>query len=282
MDDLDNTLATLLVKPEPPIEAINGSRGRLQDRMRGRRARRRIGWLAPGLALATAAAAVVAVIATGVTTPAGAPVSGREVLLMAAVSAERAPEGSGDYWHVTRKWSDPEMPQEESWTSRDGQRWSKGEPGDPPNSVVTDPAPLALKGAKVTFEDLDRLPTDPEALKARIDELPGDDSGLPASEERNLSLIALITELPAPSEVRSAAFRALATLPEVKRTGTVDNGEELLIADPDGEVEIKLVIDPDNARVMRTNYLLADDGSIAGDPAGFISVTTGWTDQPPQ
>ncbi|MFD1540403.1 CU044_5270 family protein [Nonomuraea guangzhouensis] len=280
MDDLDSTLATLLAKPEPSTEAINGSRDRLNKRMRGRR---RVGWLVPGLGLATAAAAAaVAVIATGVTAPAAAPASAREVLLMAAVSAERTPEGSGDYWHVTRKWSDPEMPQEESWTSRDGRRWSKGEPGDPPDAVVTDPAPLALKGVKVTLEDLDRLPTDPEALKARIDELPGDDSGLRASEARNLSLFALITELPAPSEVRSAAFRALATLPEVKRTGTVDNGEELLIADPDGKLEIKLVIDPDNARVMRTNYLVADDGSLAGGPVGFISVTTGWTDQPPQ
>lgn len=201
---------------------------------------------------------------------------------MAAVSAERTPEGSGAYWHVTRKWSNSDIPQEESWSGRDGGRWSKGEPGDPPDAVVTDPAPLTLKGAKVTFEDLDRLPTDPEALKARIDELPGGDSDMAASDQRSFSLIALITELPAPSEVRSAAFRALATMPEVKRTGTVDDGEELLIADPDGEPEIKLVVDPDTARVMRTNYLLADDGSLAGDPAGFISVTTGWTDQSPQ
>lgn len=285
MDDLDNTLAALLAKPEPSAEAIDHSRGRLQDRMRGRRTGRRIGWLAPGLGLATAAAAAVAVIATGVITPAGAPVSGREILLMAAASAERMPEGSGAYWHVTRQWSNPEMPREESWTGRDGRRWSKGEPGDSPDVAVTDPAPLMLKGAEVDFEDLEKLPADPEALKARIAELPGRDGDTAASEQRGddvLSLVALITELPAPSEVRSAAFRALATMPEVTRTGTVDDGEELLIADPDGEPEIKLVVDPDTSRVIRTNYLLADDGSVAGGPDGFISVTTGWTDQPPQ
>jgi hypothetical protein len=282
MDDLD-TLATLLTKPEPSTEVITRSRSRLQDRMRGR-ARRRIGWLMPGVGLATAAAAVVAVIATGVTTPAGAPVSGREVLLMAAASAERTPQGSGTYWYVRSEWSDPEIPAMESWTRRDGRRWTKGEPGDPPGVAVPAPLPLSLKGAEVSFEDLEGLPTDPEALKARITERKGHADDMSRSEQRGdplFPLLSLISELPTPSEVRSAAFRALATTPGVESRGVVEGGQELLIPDPDGGREIKLVVDPETARVTRTNVLLSGDGSTASTDE-FISVTTDWTDQPPR
>ncbi|ACZ83880.1 CU044_5270 family protein [Streptosporangium roseum] len=282
MDDLD-TLATLLTKSEPSTEAITRSRSRLQDRIRGR-ARRRIGWLMPGVGLATAAAAVVAVIATGVTTPAVAPVSGREVLLMAAAGAERTPQGSGTYWYVRSEWSDPEIPAMESWTMRDGRRWTKGEPGDPPGVAVPASLSLNLKGAEVSFEDLEGLPTDPEALKAWITERKGRANDMSRSEQRGdplFPLLSLISELPTPSEVRSAAFRALATTPGVESGGAVEGGQELLIPDPDGGREIKLVVDPETARVTRTNVLLAGDGSTASTDE-FISVTTDWTDQPPR
>ncbi|WP_049557424.1 CU044_5270 family protein [Nonomuraea sp. SBT364] len=284
MDDLDTSLATLLAKPEPSAEAIARSRGRLQTRTTRGRGRRRIGWLAPGLGLVAAAAAAVVLVGTGVTSPT-APASGREVLLMAAVSAERTPEASGDYWHVTRRWSDPEMPLEESWTTRDGRRWSRNGPGDPPGTVVAGRGPLTLKAAELDFEDLEALPADPEALRARIAELPEHDRDPDVPEERSpqaLPLISLITELPAPAEVRSAAFRALAAMPEVSRTGTVDGGEELLITDTDGERQIRLVVDPGTARVTRTNYLHTYDGDVAGTPDGFIAISTGWTDQPPR
>ncbi|WP_329085106.1 CU044_5270 family protein [Streptosporangium sp. NBC_01469] len=282
MDDL-NTLATLLTKPEPSSEAITRSRERLQDRARGR-ARRRIGWLVPGLGLATAAAAAVAVIATGVVTPAGAPASGREVLLMAAASAERTPQGSGTYWHVEREWSNVEIPRVESWTGRDGRRWTKGEPGDSPDVVVPARTTLMLKGAEVSFEDLERLPADPEALKARIAEIKGPDSDMSESEQRDDSLfplMALISELPTPPEVRSAAFRALAATPGVENTGAVEGGQELLIPGSEEGDETKLVVDPETAQVSRTNFLITAEGGVASSN-GFIRVTTGWTDQPPQ
>ncbi|MFI7447367.1 CU044_5270 family protein [Nonomuraea sp. NPDC049714] len=282
MDDL-KALAILLTKPEPPAEAVTRSRGRLQDRMRGR-ARRRIGWRLPALTLATAAAAVVAVLVSGVITSAGAPTSGREVLLMAAVSAERTPQGSGTYWHVTREMRDVDMPREESWTARDGRRWSKGEAGDPPGVVVPDPDRLMLKGAEVSIEDLERLPADPGALKARLTALQGRDSAMTASERRGdplFSLITLISELPTPPEVRSAAFRALATTPGVESTGAVEGGQELRFPYPDTGWEIKLVVDPETARVTSTNYLSGNDGSVSLSTR-FIKVTTGWTNQPPR
>ncbi|WP_066941412.1 CU044_5270 family protein [Microtetraspora fusca] len=282
MDDL-NALATLLAKPEPSTEAISRSRGRLQDRMRGR-ARRRNGWLMPALSLAAAAAAAVAVLATGVTAPAGAPASGKEILLMAAASAERTPQGSGTYWHVKRWW--PNLGEDmESWTTRDGRRWTTGESDRTPGVVVSDSTSFMLKGAKVDFEDLESLPTDPETLKARIAELQGRDSDMAASEQRGdptRTLVALISELPAPPEVRSAAFRALAAMPGVESAGAVAGGQELLFPDPDGGPEIKLVVDPETAQVTRTNYLQTNDGGVIWSGRDFISVTADWTDQPPQ
>ncbi|MFI6927924.1 CU044_5270 family protein [Nonomuraea spiralis] len=276
MDDLD-ALATLLTKPEPSAEAAGRSRRRLQERMRGRRRSR---WLAPGLGLAATAAAVAAVLVTGVAAPEGVPAaSGREVLLMAAVSAERTPQGSGTYWHVSRTMEGRDPTVTESWTTRDGRCWSKDGPGSP--LAVVAPA-FSLKGAKVDLAYLEGLPTDPEELKASIAGLQGDERAMLPSEQRGdplLPLIALISELPAPPKVRSTAFRLLAEMPGVRSEGTVEGGQRLLI--PDEIRPIKLVVDPGTARVTRTNFLLGGNGSFSLSN-GWIAVTTGWTDEPPR
>ncbi|MFF0864667.1 CU044_5270 family protein [Nonomuraea sp. NPDC003560] len=282
MDDLKE-LATLLAKPEPAAEAMARSRSRLQDRARGRTHRRRTGWLAPALALAAAAAAVT-VLATGAITPAGTPASGKEVLLMAAASAERTPEGAGRYWHVTREYRGVDIPTRESWTTRDGRRWSRGRPDAPAGVVVPDPNPLRLKGAEVSIEELEGLPTEPAALTSRIAALPGLPSAMSSSEQRGdplFSLVALISELPAPPEVRSAAFRALAATPGVENAGEVEDGQELRFPNPDGGPEIRMVVDPESARVIRTNYLYGGDGGLSWG-RDFVWVTATWTDQPPR
>ncbi|TDE56216.1 hypothetical protein E1295_11695 [Nonomuraea mesophila] len=80
--------------------------------------------------------------------------------------------------------------------------------------------------------------------------------------------------------MRSAAFRALATVPEVQRVGTVEDGEELMV--PDGEREIRLVVDPETSRVVRANLLPTAGGGVAGANHGhFIKLTTEWTDDFP-
>lgn len=284
MDDLDS-IATLLAKPEPSREVLLRSRGRLEARMAGR-GRRRTGWLVPMVALAAAAAAVAAVITMGSAAPTAplGDLSGRDVLLMAAVSAERTPQGSGTYWHVLSSHEGRDMPSMESWTRRDGRRWTRGMAMDPPEAVLPDPKPLMLKGAEVSFEDLETLPTDPEALKTWIVERRGNPRNMTLSEQRGeplFPLISLITELPTPPEVRSAAFRALATTPGVRNTGAVEGGQELVIPDPDNEWETRLVVDPETAQVKRTNFLLGGDGNLMWTK-GSISLTTEWTDRPPQ
>ncbi|MEV0613538.1 CU044_5270 family protein [Nonomuraea sp. NPDC050404] len=284
MNDLEE-IATLLAEPEPSAGAVARGRDRLQRRARTSRARRRAGWFVPSVALVAAGAAAAVVFATGAPANDVVPATGKEVLLMAAVSAERTPRDSGTYWHVTRQWLKSGGPTMESWTRRDGKRWTKGVPGDPPDAVVPAPAwkTLSLKGAKVSFEDLERLPTDPEALKAWIAERRGNESDMSASELRGdptFTLLALITDLPTPAEVRSAAFRALATTPGVENAGAVEGGQHLRLPDPDGGKGVELVVDPEKARVSRANLVIVDDGDTAWSD-GFISVTTEWTDQLP-
>ncbi|MBE1590530.1 CU044_5270 family protein [Nonomuraea angiospora] len=283
MDDL-NAVASLLAKPEPSAEAISRSRGRLQDRMTRGRARRHRGLLLPVLGMAVAAAVAVAVIVTSVFPPAAAPVSGRDVLLMAAASAEHIPQGTGTYWHITRTWQGPDgLQEQESWTTRDGHRWSRNEPYATPGSVVEDPAPFRLMGAEIGFEELEGLPADPEQLKERIAGLPRRESAMILADRQGelvSPLITLITELPTPAQVRSAAFEVLAATPGVKNAGPVEGGQELLIP-LSGNLEIRMVVDPEAARVARANVLLtAEGGSMMSN--SYISVTTEWTDQPPR
>ncbi|MDP9850167.1 CU044_5270 family protein [Streptosporangium lutulentum] len=283
MNDLEE-IAALLAKPEPSAGAVAHGRDRLRRRTRAGGVRRRARWFVPGVALvAGAAAAATVVFATGAPTNDGASVTGKEVLLMAAVSAERTPQDSGTYWHVTRQWFESDIPPMESWTSRDGKRWTKGEPGDPPDAVVPTWKTLSLKGATMSFEELERLPTDPEALKAWIAERKGNENDMSPSEiqgDPTLTLFTLITELPAPAEVRSAAFRALAATPGVENVGAVEGGRQLRLPVPVGDKSIELVVDPEKARVTRANLVLTGDGGLAWDKK-FISVTTEWTDRLP-
>ncbi|MFF0866244.1 CU044_5270 family protein [Nonomuraea sp. NPDC003560] len=284
MRDLEE-IAALLDEPEPSAGAVARGRERLERRVPAGRARRRAGWFVPGVALAAAGAVAAVVFATGAPTNDGAPVTGKEVLLMAAVRAERTPQGSGTYWHVTRRWLASDAPPIESWTRRDGKRWTRAVPGDPADAVIQAPdwKTLRLKDAKVSFEELEGLPTEPEALKAWIVARKGEEKGMSASELRDdptLTLLALITDLPTPAEVRSAAFRALAATPGVENAGAVEGGQRLRFPHPDGGSDIELVVDPDRARVVRANLILVDDGDVAFS-ADFISVTTEWTDQLP-
>ncbi|MCK2214074.1 CU044_5270 family protein [Actinomadura sp. ATCC 31491] len=284
MDDL-KAVATLLAKPGPSTGAIDRSRERLQDRMttRGHARRRRVRLL-PAVGTAVAAAAAVAVLVAGVLTPAAAPASGRDVLLMAAASAERIPQGTGAYWHITRTWQGPDGPEtQETWTSRDGRHWSRNEPYATPGAVVADDKPFRLMGAEIGLDELESLPADPEQLKERLAELPRHDAAMTSADRPGAlvsPLITLITELPTPARVRAAAFEALAATPGVRNAGPADGGQELLIPLP-GSTEIKLVVDPEAARVTRANVLLTAEGGAAMS-ASYISVTTGWTDDLPR
>ncbi|KAB8189192.1 hypothetical protein FH608_040865 [Nonomuraea phyllanthi] len=240
--------------------------------------------LAGALAVAIGAGVVVADDHPRVALPGATPVPGRDVLLMAAASAEHIPQGTGTYWHIMRTWQGPDAPQmQESWTTRDGRHWSRNEPDAAPGAVVEDPASFRLMGAEIGFEELEGLPTDPEELKERIAELPQHDSAMfPGERQGELvsPLVTLITELPTPAQVRAAAFEALAATPGIKNAGPVEGGQALLIP-LSGSLEIRMVVDPEAARVARANILLTAEGGAAMSNS-YVSVTTEWTDELPR
>ncbi|MFI6325028.1 CU044_5270 family protein [Nonomuraea sp. NPDC050556] len=290
MDDLQ-TLATLLNAPEPSPLVAQRSLVRLQRRMR-RRPRRTAWVLSATTAAAAAAAAVVVVTGTAgpTATPNGPPsaavrLGGGQILLAAAVTAERTPEGSGAYWYVKVEAGSAY----ETWTGRKGGAWLRGEKTGGEVVELARPAPFRLGGVEVGFEQLRELPTEPEALKRWIAD--GVDRGDVRTSAGRLDaagkaravfsgLVSLVSELPAAPEVRGAAFRALAGYPGVESLGPVDGGEGLMIPGVDG-VPVRLVVDPATSRVRDSNFFVTADGGEAFNVTKPVTITAEWTDTLP-
>jgi hypothetical protein len=107
----------------------------------------------------------------------------------------------------------------------------------------------------------------------------------------------LILYSPVTPKVRAAAFRMLATLPDVKLAGTVRDAygrEGTAVAmdeiDPLGQpihVQQRLVIAPASGRALASEeVVLGPNANFPGLPAGFVGRTTtvrtaGWTDKAP-
>ena len=294
----------------------------LRPAVRGpRRLPKRLAYLTAALA-AVAVAAVA--VGTGVLGDAGtpgtsgpnrstapAPASGQQILLAAATTVEKRPEGTGAYWYVkvvSTGSRDGESWQEETWTGQDGRTWSRSTWQNPaaasatpsafPNTApdgkvveVRPPNPLRLGGAKVTIEQLQALPTDPAALKARIAELVRNSNvrtsaGKLTDAQREQAvfegLVSLVSQLPAPRKVRAAALRVIATYPNVTSLGAVDGGQGLLISFYPGEPPARLVIDPTSGQLRRTNVLVMTFGGTMTSDGGIFAVTSEWTDALPR
>ena len=207
-----------------------------------RRSRRPV-FLAGALAAAAAVTTTVVVSAGGsggsdpVTTTAS-PLSARQVLLAAATTAERKPASSGTYWYVKTvtsggKYNAPER--WETWTRHDGRSWFRGDTDDKVRRVFRS-TPFRLGVLEVSFERLQRLPAEPDALMASIatsikhSDVKARGVRPDAAMRKRLvfgGLVSLVSQLPAPPKVRAAAFRAIASYPDVKNLGPVEGGQGL-------------------------------------------------------
>jgi hypothetical protein len=304
MNDLQS-LHAALAQDDPSQDVVDRSRHRLQNRITGGGPdlRRRTRWLAVGIgftATAAAAAVAIAVLPTG---NAGHPDNGaqprtgtgQEVLLAAATAAERAPETSGQYWHVKVTTSGPDR-ETDTWhyyTGLDGRTWFAGAKtgGKAVESVASrqSQTPFDLFGAHLTLEQLRALPTDPAALKAWLrDAIANGDGRSSAGPLRDTpelfeqaqfdSLISLVSTLPAPPRVRAAAFRALASYPGVRSLGDVPGGQGLLLPG-----DQRFVVDTATGRVTGASMFVTPDGGIAGvDKPGSAALTAEWTNTLPQ
>jgi hypothetical protein len=164
--------------------------------------------------------------------------------------------------------------------------------------VVADDTPgtFQLADQQLTFKQLQALPTTAATLSAWISKSPtiakrNAGARVPLSTDEGFVaqwLSALLADLPAPPQVRAAAYRALAAMPNVRvhpiKDGQGRPGIDVSIADTaPGSATIRLIIDP------KTSLILFRGVTLTGSNKRFKSknidatyLQTGWTDQKPQ
>ena len=235
--------------------------------------------------------------------------SAREILLAYATAAARAPATTGKYWYVHSRFLSSFPDTFDTWMLRNGTNWTRAYkthgriiklpragPGwelesEPVMFDVRPKIPKTLpkihKPAKpsprwpgaVTFGQLQRLPANPAALKAwivRFDRNFAEGNGgttLIPDLGVFVCLINLIAELPAPPQVRAAAFRALATLPNIK---PVDGGKGLRFGLGGHHQYATLVVEPATSAIH--DILITPDaegGTLS------LSVTARWVNRLP-
>jgi hypothetical protein len=243
--------------------------------------------------------------------PAAATLSARQILLAAATTAAARPESTGTYWYVkTTVVVFSYKDSEESWTRLDGQTWLRGSKvpgwfanedsflppskppvrfglaggldleqlqGLPPRMQTAGSSPASfIPAGELTFGQLQKLPASPAALKAWITAMNRTfdrEEGAPVPEREAVfeSLNDLVAGVPAPPQVRAAAFRVMASLPGVTSLGPVSGGQGLRIS-LSGNQHATLVVDPATSQV--TDTLTVSNGNS-------VSVIAGWTSQLP-
>ncbi|MBO2456168.1 CU044_5270 family protein [Actinomadura violacea] len=292
MDDL-KLLGTALAGPDPSADAVDRSRHRLQNTMRGggpakpRRARR---WIMAGAGL-TAAAAAAAIVVSDLSAPDSPAkkttrkeqvLTGPQVMLAAATTAEAKPATSGTYWHIkTIQRLGKVTDTGETWFARDGRTWLSAAPG----LVSRVGKRSVLREADLGIDDFQRLPTDPARLKAAL--LKSSTTPAAAREQPQLSTInllqAVLSETPAPPKVRAAAFRALAGMPHIDNLGKTADGYRLKITymSDDGtraDGTETIVVDPKSTQLRVEGWAGFGDGDL---PVGPSQTTSGWTNDLP-
>ncbi|WP_433890154.1 CU044_5270 family protein [Streptomyces sp. CA-111067] len=259
---------------------------------RPRRTRR---WIVAGVAVAAVAtaAAVLPVVDFDGSSAANASAA-TTFLNKTADHAGAQADHRGRYWKVQLLSPDSRDPLGyTSWETRDGgyasdghghlRHWSKPEASrvGPDGKQVPLTRQTYWGGpstAAVTWDQVAGLPTDPEALRERLDP---HDPRLPGAVYETAS--DLLASAPVTSRQRAALYQVIASLPgvhldgtakdELGRTGTAVSMTQRFVA-KGPVVTWTLLIDPDTGKVLQRS----DDGRKGPlNPATY--VFTGWTDK---
>ena len=91
---------------------------------------------------------------------------------------------------------------------------------------------------------------------------------------------AVLSELPAPPQVRAAAFRALAALPGVTSLGQVGGGQGVRFTLLGGE-QANLIIDPASGQIRATNFFVDNQGATFWQQIPNATITGRWTNTLP-
>lgn len=140
-----------------------------------------------------------------------------ELAIVAATQPGRTLD-AGDYLYRAERSSDGNQPAtlESQWTAVDGtgQRvvtaLQIGRPGEHPPSLTLYTEPGSLQFARLSYDELWSLPTNPTALIARLRQLGATDGPLAVDDARALADVLALAVTP--PEVASAAVQALAQL----------------------------------------------------------------------
>ncbi|MCK2218740.1 hypothetical protein MF672_033840 [Actinomadura sp. ATCC 31491] len=152
-----------------------------------------------------------------------------------------------------------------------------------------------LGGQRLTYDEVQRLPADPDRLKAwlteaaRTSRVPDESVGAWLAGV----LPELLHSLPAPQEVRAAAYRALLTLPGVRADGAAEDGlgrpgTAVVTSRTDGKgagatvVRLRLVVDTGRMTLLAREQKLTHGGEVLW-PKTYVATMAeaGWTNTPP-
>jgi hypothetical protein len=205
----------------------------------------------------------------------------------------------------------PKTPADAAAWKRDGSptKWDMG-PGDTvggghvfryatpqPGRLVKKDPPYGFMVAErwMTFRQLQALPTNPQALRAKLtpgDRPRADGEKVPADAQDGWTagaLGALLAEVPAPPQVRGAAYRALAAMPTARNLGRVKDaqgrtGIGIVITDSSGggTTTTRLIIDPNTSLVLSSGVAAGRAGVAKPDKErDTVYLEVGWTDAEP-
>lgn len=185
---------------------------------------------------------------------------------------------------------------QETWTDRAGAFWVPDSAAGAGVVPLGGPGGFSVASSELTFNQLQRLPESAAALKGWIiysfKHPAYPQMGIPTASVLpgyvQSTLVRLLTDMPVPPAVRAAAFRALASLPNVTSLGPGDGGQALLITGPPPPAiklpgvkfppspvpagDTELIIDPTTAQIR----------SIITSGSTETIVSEGWTNQMPQ
>jgi hypothetical protein len=226
---------------------------------------------------------------------------------------------AGRTWLGRRDWVQPKSAEDKAAWKRDGSpsEWCIGHTDtDPPEPICLHTAPGSAsltrvgqdtfriaEGHDMTFEQLQQLPTDADTLLRNLTELAKHDLDPSASSavitlNVESELANLLVDFPVSPNVRAAAFRALANMPDVTSIGTTKDelgrggtgieirnpqvavlvGDGSAVSAREGNVTRTLIID------TVTSQILADQTTISHDAAPTVErliLDSGWTNEQP-
>ncbi|MET8162352.1 hypothetical protein ABZT47_38840 [Sphaerisporangium sp. NPDC005289] len=154
-----------------------------------------------------------------------------------------------------------------------------------------------LAGQKLTYEEVQRLPADPNALKSWLSEA----ARVSRVKQNNVdqyitgALPGMLNQLPAPKNVRAAAYQLLLTMPSVRSQGETKDrmgraGAALSIDHPkavqDNGLTIKektdLVVDTGTMLLLSQSQTTAISGKLSlNETSTQIVLEAGWTNTAP-